>query len=574
MRDTRFPALVYDKQHDFEIQNSVNRTPVVNFMKEKMKSVIGWCQRKLANQRTELLRAPSEAFLCDALPLSDGDIRYKKVLVDGIWDNPNYWLRFRLFQSAIGFSSDSCVGIIGKWTEGRCEKVLARLGIRDIRDHRAILSKSKKSICDEARVVAESCGSGKGILNLKLPHNYHGDYIYDTIIKKLRLPTIADEPWQRWLEPFIEAYVGIYEAEAVLDQIQPDLLVLSHPIGDLDGPLSWLATQRKIPVIVLFSLYLRNAFAKYNSPEEQWVPLDIPSGSELDNLSDGRKREMFCIGETYLDRRRQGQTTDLGAQYAYGARGWKKNDESTRKLFSGSQKKIVSVFASNWFDFPHWCGLNNFEDLYVWIKETLEVAIESDHCNWLFRGHPCDAWYGGITLRSLFEQYDLPSHVKICPEEIGTVTVLEESDAFITLQGTVGIEATALGKPVLAADKWWNNDCGFVRSCLSRGEYLETLKTEWWKDWDTEKAAERAQVCAGIYFGLPNWQKEFIQEDDSVQWDIYKRMPAMLERAKDEIEIEKECIRRWWASDHRFFHTWKMLNCYECLPEIEPENRF
>jgi hypothetical protein len=28
MRDTRFPALVYDKQHDFEIQNSVNRTPV------------------------------------------------------------------------------------------------------------------------------------------------------------------------------------------------------------------------------------------------------------------------------------------------------------------------------------------------------------------------------------------------------------------------------------------------------------------------------------------------------------------------------------------------------------------
>jgi hypothetical protein len=28
MRDTRFPAFVYDKQHDFKIQNSVNRTPV------------------------------------------------------------------------------------------------------------------------------------------------------------------------------------------------------------------------------------------------------------------------------------------------------------------------------------------------------------------------------------------------------------------------------------------------------------------------------------------------------------------------------------------------------------------
>ena len=33
MRDTRFPALVYDKQHDFKIQNSVNRTPVYEQLK-------------------------------------------------------------------------------------------------------------------------------------------------------------------------------------------------------------------------------------------------------------------------------------------------------------------------------------------------------------------------------------------------------------------------------------------------------------------------------------------------------------------------------------------------------------
>jgi hypothetical protein len=36
MRDTRFPALVYDKQHDFKIQNSVNRTPVTEFTKTQI----------------------------------------------------------------------------------------------------------------------------------------------------------------------------------------------------------------------------------------------------------------------------------------------------------------------------------------------------------------------------------------------------------------------------------------------------------------------------------------------------------------------------------------------------------
>jgi hypothetical protein len=35
MRDTRFPAFVYDKQHDFKIQNSVNRTPVIIFLMNK-----------------------------------------------------------------------------------------------------------------------------------------------------------------------------------------------------------------------------------------------------------------------------------------------------------------------------------------------------------------------------------------------------------------------------------------------------------------------------------------------------------------------------------------------------------
>ena len=37
IRHIPFPALVYEKQHDFENQNSVNRTPVKNFFDSKPK---------------------------------------------------------------------------------------------------------------------------------------------------------------------------------------------------------------------------------------------------------------------------------------------------------------------------------------------------------------------------------------------------------------------------------------------------------------------------------------------------------------------------------------------------------
>jgi hypothetical protein len=61
--------------------------------------------------------------------------------------------------------------------------------------------------------------------------------------------------------------------------------------------------------------------------------------------------------------------------------------------------------------------------------------------------------------------------------------MLATLDAFVTYHGTVGIEATALGKPVLVADQGWCQDWGFVTGPTSRLEYLELLPTQWWGRW-------------------------------------------------------------------------------------------
>ena len=102
MRDTRFPALVYDKQHDFEIQNSVNRTPVKNSMKIPADSFID--PRKISHYLLRPLEESDKSeFLADAgYELADSqrlldDIRTQLLPLDAEHIGPfEYGEKFRI----------------------------------------------------------------------------------------------------------------------------------------------------------------------------------------------------------------------------------------------------------------------------------------------------------------------------------------------------------------------------------------------------------------------------------------------------------------------------------------------
>jgi len=224
---------------------------------------------------------------------------------------------------------------------------------------------------------------------------------------------------------------------------------------------------------------------------------------------------------------------------------------------------IVGVYASNWFDFPHPCGMTHFRDFLDWTEATLSVAQRRRGVNWLFKAHPCDQWYGGVTLADLMPRLEAGGHVQLAPTDWNGSAVLEAMDAIVTYHGTIGIEAAAVGKPVLVADRGWYHDAGFVTWPRSREEYVELLAGDWWKSVDLHATRRRAQVFAGWYFGRPAWQQDFVLDDDSTQRAIYARLPRLFAENGAALRREIETIRAWFDSDQRHYHTFKMSRADE-----------
>ena len=49
---------------------------------------------------------------------------YEKVLVDFMWDNANYYIRYSLFRSALGLVKAKEFGLIGEFSRDKCKKAI------------------------------------------------------------------------------------------------------------------------------------------------------------------------------------------------------------------------------------------------------------------------------------------------------------------------------------------------------------------------------------------------------------------------------------------------------------------
>ena len=490
--------------------------------------------------------------------MAGAETRFKgAVLVDAMWDNPNYWIRYALFRAAVGSAGGREVGMVGMYRAAEGRRTLERFGISrtaqvlDLRGDMAAHQREARRLLAETRTPAD-------VLSWRLPHGVPADFVYDGILKRQRSACV-DLADQRLVGYVTEALASIAAAAALLDSDRFELILLSHAVNFQFAALAWLATRRGIPVVLLYGNYGVPRFVKLMEPGDLYDTINRPTAAELISVSEARQEKLAAVGSAYLERRLVGATDDIGARYAY----QRASEQLSRaalieKLGWDPDLPIVGVYASNWFDFPHPCGMTHFRDFLDWTEATLGVAQRRRGVNWLFKAHPCDQWYGGVTLADLMPRLEAGGHVQLAPTDWNGSAVLEAMDAIVTYHGTIGIEAAAAGKPVLVADRGWYHDAGFVTWPHSREEYVELLAADWWKSVDLHATRRRAQVFAGWYFGRPAWQRGFVLTDDSVQAPIYARIPRLFADNPEALRRELDAIRAWFASDHRHYHTFKM----------------
>jgi hypothetical protein len=506
--------------------------------------------------RLAKLRAKTERMLSALSTSNEGEF-HGNVLVDATWDNPNYWIRYALLRSALGLSHGKEIGMLGPFRAPYCRKTLQRFGIEDMVKVTDLCG-DKALRQKEAEGLLSSTRRPDHILQWKLPEGVPADIVYDGILKRQRRASVDLE------DPHLVGYVtealAAIEASRRLVESQPyDLMILSHGINFQLGSLAWIALSKGIPVILLYGDFGVSRFAKLSRVAEFYDWTNRPTGDDIAALSAEQSRAMAEAGMAYLKKRFVGQTGDLGATFAY------KRPQEIVDRFSlrarlgwDSSKPVIAVYASTWFDLPHALGMTHFRDVLDWVVATVERAVRNPRVNWLFKAHPCDDWYGGITLKDLMPKISC-SHIRLADKAWNGSAMIECLDGLVTYHGTAGIEFAAMGKPVLLADRGWYHDVGCAKWPKSRQEYLDALASEWWTELDLHKTARVAQIFAGWYFGRPEWQRDFLLEDDSMQWAIYEKIPDLIERNRNVISKEIETIREWYRSGHPHYHAFKMV---------------
>jgi len=485
------------------------------------------------------------------------------VVIDAGWDNPNYWLRYVLLRSALGLASGREVGILGAHRRKEQARTLRRLGIDEQFDASAKADEFLTESREAAKELCESLSQPEDVLKWSLPFDMPADFLYDYILKKQRLPFIdvGDPLLHERVTQFLS---GAFAANALIRSVEPRLVISSHALS-LFFPLVWLALGAGIKVLVPYGEDGLIRFWKVSHTSEIYEFMTSPSWEMFLKLSEKQRCALQEVGRQYLTGRLRGEAQDIGAVYAYAKNNVKIDKQRLCRLFDWEEKKpILAVYASNWFDYPHALGMKHFRDFSDWIAATYDEAKRNKKVNWLFKGHPSDELYGGVGLDDMLvaDQYQ---HINLADKNWQGASVLNAVDGIITYHGSIGVEATAMGKPVMVADKGWYDHWGFVTVPSSRGEFLRLLGTKWWGNMDLARNSKLAQIFAGWYWGRPSWQKSFLMRDDSAQWDIYKTIPDLLEKHSEVISREIDTMGEWFRSSCPHYHVYKMMRVNDYL---------
>lgn len=161
--------------------------------------------------------------------------------------------------------------------------------------------------------------------------------------------------------------------------------------------------------------------------------------------------------------------------------------ELREKLGLHQEKKTAAIFAHIFWDATFFYGSSIYADYQEWFVETVRLANQNPHVNWIVKLHPVNVWRleaDGEAGRKYSELEALAAagvkpaaHVKILlPDtEVSTWSVFQVADFCLTVRGTVGMEMAALGKRVLITGTGPYSERGFTTNFRDRAEYEKAL---------------------------------------------------------------------------------------------------
>jgi hypothetical protein len=484
-----------------------------------------------------------------------------RVLVDGQFDNPNYWFRYAVFRAALGLARAQETVVVGPWRRRQVRHAATRFGFDAEFDNAAAVRRHLPRARELVTMLLRDVNTPGDLLDAKLPGDHPAVFLYDFVLRRQRTAVVdLDHPCL--FDDLAKAMANLLAGEEAIRTCRPEIVVLSQVTDTQDASIAWFALRAGIPTYVLYGYFGIMRFVRMKRPGDIHHQQIRAQAAVLQSLTPAQQNGLAEIGMRYVEHRLHGRTGDLGTYYAARTRTETATRADLVKRFGWrDDRPLIAVYAANWYDYPHSCGMENFRDYADWADETVARAVRNNSANWLFKPHPCEAYYGGLNGPGLADRVAEANaaHLAIVPQGLANHAVLNAIDGVVTFQGTVGLEASCLGIPTLVADSCWYGDGGFAMHFPGREGYLAALSRRWWEEAGDMSARTRAaRVFAGLYFALPEWQGTYVHADDSHSDALNHTLPDIIARHADAIANDIRLVRDWAADGETFFHVFKM----------------
>jgi hypothetical protein len=277
-------------------------------------------------------------------------------------------------------------------------------------------------------------------------------------------------------------------AKRLLDDVKPALVLVNDAMYVGVGALFEEAIRREIPVVQWVGTQRDDAFVfkRFDAHTMKEHPFSV-SPETWERVA----------AEPWTEKRDAELAHDFAERYVEGR--WESfynrrfgevvgADAVRLKLGLDPGRRTAVIFSHILWDSTLFWGEDLFDDYEDWLIETVRAAAANPRLDWIVKFHPANTW----KLRrdrqedTPSEAYvlasrlgELPQHVRLLPSEtdISAFDLFGVADIALTVRGTVGIEAAALGVPVVTAGTGRYSGLGFTVDSGSRQEYLRRLAT-------------------------------------------------------------------------------------------------
>lgn len=304
-----------------------------------------------------------------------------------------------------------------------------------------------------------------------------GDILYDDIIKETPIGVYTINRITKEHKSFFrKLFIYFYVAEFLYEKYKFEYYVTTHIQYIAYGLVARYFAHRGAIIIettddMLFIYDDYNTYPRFHSAVKNMIMENFAEIYNNDTLQEEAKAE--------LNKRFTGQVEQIDVQMAYVNKQNYSKQLLKEKLGINNDNPIVFVFAHIFADTPQ--GSSDkmlFVDYYQWLKETIKYIKNIDDVNWVIKPHPSSKAYGeeGAIAELVHKCCKPTSSVFLCPDDFSTVSVLDCAKAIVTVQGTVGLEYSCVGIPVVICGSAFYSGFGFTYEPNTKQEYFKQLK--------------------------------------------------------------------------------------------------